>query len=193
MDWTRKAEAQDASAFGLHLRAEVGGNLLDVVHLSGVLDDAYFNLDNCRCPHGDAVLRRIGWRERGLRGTMGRRPVARPRRRTATMTRLRRLPCWLLLLSSLFVAGEEMQRAEAAVLLPYGTNVARVAEVEVNYFPDRPLLQVAITTDARYVKRAEYRRDSAIQTVVDLLRFKERGRLYVVFEDNAIISFFVQN
>ncbi len=109
------------------------------------------------------------------------------------MTRLRGLPWRLLLLGSLFLAGEEMQRAEAAVLLPYGTNVARVAGVEVNYFPDRPLLQVAITTDARFVKRAEYRRDAAIQTVLDLLRFKERGRLYVVFEDNAIVSFFVQN
>jgi hypothetical protein len=108
------------------------------------------------------------------------------------MTRLGGLPWWLLLLGSL-LGGAESRRAEAAVLLPYGTNVARVAEVEVNYFPDRPLLQVAVTIDGRYVKRAEYRRDAAIQTVVDLLRFKERGRLYVVFEDNAIVSFFVQN
>lgn len=101
---------------------------------------------------------------------------------------------WLTVCAAcVLVGGEEVRQVDAAVLLPYGTNVARVAEVELNYFPDQPLLQVAVTTDSRFVKRAEYRRDPAIQAIVDLLRFKQRGRLFVVFEDNKIVSFFVQD
>lgn len=90
------------------------------------------------------------------------------------------------------VGGEGIQPVGAQVLLPYGTNVARVAGLELNYFPDRSQLQVAATTDTRFVKRAEYRNDAAIQNVLQLIHFKERGRLFVVYEDNRILSFFVQ-
>ena len=90
------------------------------------------------------------------------------------------------------VGGEQIQPAAAQVLLPYGTNVARVIELELNYLPDRPQLQVAVTTDSRFVKRAEYRSDTAIQNVLQLVHFKERGKLFVVYEDNRILSFFVQ-
>jgi hypothetical protein len=51
---------------------------------------------------------------------------------------------------------------------------------------------VAVTTDSRFVKRAEYRSDAAIQNVLQLVHFKERGKLFVVYEDNRILSFFVQ-
>ncbi len=111
-----------------------------------------------------------------------------PFRRTHLLLRL-----GLLLAAGCLLNGEAgRQRAEAAVLLPYGTNVGRVVAVEVNYMPERPLLQVAVTTDGSYVKRGEYSRDPAIQAVLDLLRFKERGRLYVVYDENRIVSFFVQ-
>ncbi len=90
------------------------------------------------------------------------------------------------------VGGQQVQRAGAATLLPYGTNVARVIELELNYFPERPLLQVAATTDTRFVKRAEYRADGTIQNILQLARFKERGKLFIVYEDNRITSFFVQ-
>ncbi len=90
------------------------------------------------------------------------------------------------------VGGQQVQRVGAATLLPYGTNVARVVELELNYFPDRPLLQVAATTDTRFVKKAEYRTDGSIQNVLQLARFKERGKLFVVYEDNRITSFFIQ-
>jgi hypothetical protein len=102
----------------------------------------------------------------------------------------------LLLLAAIgflvLAGGEQIQPAEAQILLPYGTNVARVTGLELNYSPDRSQLQVAVTTDARFVKRAEYRNDAAIQNVLQLVRFKERGKLFVVYEDNRILSFFVQ-
>ncbi len=98
---------------------------------------------------------------------------------------------FIVLAACLMLNGEQTRRAEAAVLLPYGTNVGKVVEVEVNYFPEQPLLQVAVTTDARFVKRGEYRRDSAIQAVVELLRYKQRGRLFIVYDENKILSFFV--
>ncbi len=89
--------------------------------------------------------------------------------------------------------GEQLRPASAAVLLPYGTNVGRVVGLEINYFPGRPQVQIAATTDTRFVKRAEYRTDGTIQSVLQLMRFKERGKLFVVYEDNRIISFFVQD
>lgn len=93
----------------------------------------------------------------------------------------------------LLLGGERIPPAGAAVLLQYGTNVARVIELEMNYIPDRPLLQVAATTDARFVKRAEYQSDAAIQNVLQLARFKQRGKLSVVYEENRILSFFVRD
>src|SRR5574341_634753 len=95
----------------------------------------------------------------------------------------------------LLFGGEQVRPAGAAgsVLLPYGTNLVRVIELEINYFPDRSLLQVAATTDTRFVKRADYRSDAAIQNILQLLRFKDRSKLFVVYEENRIISFFVQN
>jgi hypothetical protein len=89
--------------------------------------------------------------------------------------------------------GEQVRQADAATLLPYGTNLGRVVDLEINYFPDRTQLQIAATTDTRFVKRGEYRSDTAIQNVLQLVRFKERGKLFVVYEDNRIISFFVQD
>ncbi|MFI5339946.1 MAG: hypothetical protein ACHQ7N_08925 [Candidatus Methylomirabilales bacterium] len=65
-----------------------------------------------------------------------------------------------------WVGGEQVQPVGAQALLPYGTNVARVVGLELNYFPDRPQLQVAVTTDTRFVKRAEFRTDAAIQNVI---------------------------
>jgi len=90
------------------------------------------------------------------------------------------------------VGGEPVHPAGAQILLPYATNVARVTQLELNYLPDQPQLQVAVTTDTRFVKRAEYRNDAAIQNVLQLVRFKERGKLFVVYEENRILSFFVQ-
>jgi hypothetical protein len=89
--------------------------------------------------------------------------------------------------------GEHVRLAGAAVLLPYGTNLGRVVDLEINYFPDRSQLQIAATTDNRFVKRGEYRSDAAIQNVLQLMHFKERGKLFVVYDDNRIISFFVQD
>lgn len=94
--------------------------------------------------------------------------------------------------SCVLVGGEGLRSAGAQVLLPYGTNVARVVALELNYFPDRPQLQVAVTTDSRFVKRAEYRSDAGIQNVLQLMHWKERGKLFVVYEDNRILSFFVR-
>jgi uncharacterized protein YggE len=102
----------------------------------------------------------------------------------------------LLLLAAIglcvLVGGEQAQPARAQVLLPYGTNVARVVQLELNYVPDQSQLQVAVTTDARFVKRAEYRNDAAIQNVLQVVRFKERGKLFIVYEENRILGFFVQ-
>ncbi|HSB71132.1 MAG TPA: hypothetical protein VLH58_06935 [Candidatus Methylomirabilis sp.] len=102
----------------------------------------------------------------------------------------------LLLLGTLGVClllgGEHIRPAGAAVLLQYGTNLARVIELEINYLPDRPLLQVAATTDARFVKRAEYQSEAAIQNVLQLARFKQRGKLFITYDDNRILSFFVR-
>jgi hypothetical protein len=104
-----------------------------------------------------------------------------------------RVVAWVgVLAACLGPAGEKARRAEAAVLLQYGTNVAKVSAVELNYSPDQPLLQVAVTTDGHFVKRAEYRRDAAIQAIVELLRYKQRGRLFIVYDENKILSFFVQ-
>lgn len=100
-------------------------------------------------------------------------------------------PAGLLVICCVLLGGPEARPLEAAVLLQYGTNVARVVAIELNYAPEVPLLQVAATVDGRYVKRAEYRRDAAIQAVLDVMRFKDRGRLSVVYEDNRILSFFV--
>ena len=102
----------------------------------------------------------------------------------------------LLLLGALGVCllldGERVRPASAAVLLPYGTNLARVIELEINYLPDRPLLQVAATTESRFVKRAEYQSEAAIQNVLQLTRFKARGKLFITYDDNRILSFFVR-
>lgn len=81
--------------------------------------------------------------------------------------------------------------ATAAVLLPFGTNRGRVIELEMNYVPEKPQLVVAATLDNRFVKTAEYRNDAAIQNVLQFARFKDRGKLFVVYEENRIISFHV--
>jgi hypothetical protein len=106
---------------------------------------------------------------------------------------MKRLLLFAVLGLCVFFGGEQIRLADAATLLPYGTNLGRVVDLEINYFPDRTQLQVAATTDTRFVKRGEYRNDTAIQNVLQLVRFKERGKLFVVYEDNRIISFFVQD
>ena len=98
----------------------------------------------------------------------------------------------LLAIGLCLLIGGKTLPVGGQTLLPYGTNVARVVQMELNYLPDKPQLQVAVTTDTRFVKRAEYRNDAAIQNVLQLIRFKERGKLFVVYEENRILSFFVQ-
>src|SRR5512144_2048429 len=56
-------------------------------------------------------------------------------RRTSNM-RWTRVAGWaIVLVACVMPAAEKTHRAEAAVLLQYGTNVAKVAAVELNYSP----------------------------------------------------------
>jgi len=100
---------------------------------------------------------------------------------------------WLLVIGLCLLVGGKTHPVGGQILLPYGTNVGKVVQMELNYLPDKPQLQVAVTTNTRFVKRAEYRNDAAIQNVLQLFRFKERGKLFVVYEENQILSFFVQD
>jgi hypothetical protein len=91
----------------------------------------------------------------------------------------------------LVVAADHGRSVPAAVLLEYGTNRGRVIQVELNYLPDRSQLAVAVTLEGGAVKRAEYRGDAAIQNILLLLRLKERGRLFVTYELNQVLSFYI--
>lgn len=87
------------------------------------------------------------------------------------------------------VAGGE--RAAAQSLLEYGTNRGKVVEVELNYMPDRAYLAIAVTLDNRFVKKAQYTGDAPVRNVLELLKFKDKGKLRVVYEGNTILSFYV--
>lgn len=99
------------------------------------------------------------------------------------------LVAWLAL--CLAAAADHGRSLPAAVLLEYGTNRGRVIEMELNYVPDGSQLAVAVTLAGGAVKRAEYRGDATIQNVLLLLRLKERGRLFVTYELNRVLSFYV--
>jgi hypothetical protein len=91
----------------------------------------------------------------------------------------------------LVVAADHGRSVPAAVLLEYGTNRGRVIRVEMNYLPDRSQLAIAVTIESGAVKRAEYRGDATIQNILLLQRLKERGRLFVTYELNQVLSFYV--
>jgi hypothetical protein len=104
---------------------------------------------------------------------------------------MRKVGFGALLALCLVVAADHGRSVPAAVLLEYGTNRGRVMEMEMNYVPDGSQLAIAVTLAGGAVKRAEYRGDGTIQNILLLLRHKERGRLFVTYELNRVLSFYV--
>lgn len=83
-------------------------------------------------------------------------------------------------------------RPEATVLLPADTNRAVVRALEVDYDPAAPRLRVAATVSGGFIKRGEYTDREAIRTVLEVLRFQKSRELFVTFEENRLLTFFVQ-
>lgn len=84
-------------------------------------------------------------------------------------------------------------RPEATVLLPADTNRAAVRTFELDYDPAAPRLRVAVTVSGGFVKRADYTEREAIRTVLEVLRFQQSRQLFVTFEDNRLLTFFVES
>lgn len=97
----------------------------------------------------------------------------------------------LMFVLGLLAVAAAGERAAGQSLLEYGTNRGKVVEVELNYMPDRAHLAIAVTLDNRFVKKAQYTGDGPIRNVLELVKFKDRGKLRVVYEGNTILSFHV--
>jgi len=94
-------------------------------------------------------------------------------------------------LAALLAAGGAA-RTGATVLLSTDTNRAAVRALELDYDPAAPRLRVAVTVSGGFVKRAEYRDREAIRTVLEILRFHRSKELSVTFEENRLLTFFVE-
>jgi len=83
-------------------------------------------------------------------------------------------------------------RIEGTILLRADTNRAAVRTFELDYDPAAPRLRVAVTVSGGFVKRADYTEREAIRTVLEVLRFQQSRQLFVTFEDNRLLTFFVE-
>ncbi len=83
-------------------------------------------------------------------------------------------------------------RIEGTVLLRADTNRAAVRAFELDYDPAAPRLRLAVTVSGNFVKRAEYTDREAIRTVLEVLRFVKSRELSATFEENRLLTFFVE-
>lgn len=95
-------------------------------------------------------------------------------------------------IAALLVSGGAA-RTDATVLLRADTNRAAVRTFELDYDPAAPRLRVAVTVSGGFVKRADYTDREAIRTVLEVLRFQRSRELFVTFEENRLLTFFVES
>lgn len=96
-----------------------------------------------------------------------------------------------VVVAALLTAGGAA-RPEATVLLPADTNRAAVRAFELDYDPAAPRLRVAVTVSGGFIKRGEVTDRGAIQSVLEVLRFQKSRELFITFEENRLLTFFVQ-
>lgn len=96
-----------------------------------------------------------------------------------------------VVVAALLVAGGA-GRLEATILLRADTNRAAVRAFELDYDPAAPRLRIAVAVSGGFVKRADYTDREAIRTVLEVLRFQQSRQLFVTFENNRLLTFFVE-